>query len=382
MDLRVGEYQTAGQLLSVALREKGWTQRLLSAVLGVDQSTISLILNDKKALDAPLAIAFSEVFGIPAERLLSVQQEYELARARLTMAPDTGRARRAQLLGDLPISEMVSRGWIKVEDVRDTVALEAELVRFFGEELDLPHAAKKSDATGAPTWVQRAWHRRVQRIAGSLQAPRYSPAAVRQAVEKLQDLRASVEGVKKVRDVLTEAGVRFVVVESIGSAKIDGVCSWLNDMTPVIGMTLRHDRIDNFWFVLRHEIEHVLRGHGRRAPVVDLDLASETTKDGAPVAEEERVANDAAADFCVPKEQMDNFIAKKAPYYVERDVLGFAATLRLHPGLVVGQLQHRTRRFDRFRKHLAKVRMVILPEVPADGWGNEFPVDTNTPRVA
>ncbi len=367
MDLKVGEYQTAGQLLSAALREKGWTKRVLAAVVGLDPSTLGRVLSDAKALDAPLAIAFSEVFGIPAERLLTVQQEYELAKARLTMAPDPSRARRAQLLGELPIAEMISRGWIASVDVRDTAAVEAELVAFFGGDPGMSHAAKKTDADGEPTPVQRAWLRVVQRMAEAMPAPRYSgAAAVREAVEKLQSLRRSVEGIGQVGAILAEAGIRFIVVESPTGAKIDGVCFWLNDFAPVIGMTLRHDRLDNFWFVLRHEIEHVLRRHGRHRPVIDVDIEAERTV----VREEERLADSAAADFCVPAGQMDTFMTKKAPYFIERDIVGFASMLKIHPALVVGQIQHRTRRYDRFRKFLPKVREFVIGHVLADGWGN------------
>lgn len=366
MDLKIGEYQTVGQLLSVALRERAWTKRVLAAVVGVDQTTLGRILNDKKPLDAELAIAFSEVFDIPAERLLTVQQEYELAKARLTAQPDPNRAYRARLLGELPIAEMISRGWIAPVDVRDTAAVEAELTAFFGHTIDFPHAAKKTDAETGPTQVQLAWLRVVEQIAETLQVPRYSPAAVREAIEKLQDLRLSVEGIGKVGEILATAGIRFVIVESPSGAKIDGACFWLNDMAPVVGMTLRHDRLDNFWFVLRHEIEHVLRRHGRHHAMIDVDMEA----DRAAIGEEERIADAAAADFCVPADQMDTFMAKKAPYFIERDIAGFAASLRLHPALVVGQIQHRTRRYDRFRKFLPKVRAFVVGGVVADGWGN------------
>jgi PAS domain S-box-containing protein len=54
-------------------------------------------------------------------------------------------------------------------------------------------------------------------------------------------------------------------------AKIDGVCLWLGN-SPVIGMSLQYDRIDHFWFVLRHEGEHVLQKHGQDDPIIDIDV--------------------------------------------------------------------------------------------------------------
>jgi HTH-type transcriptional regulator/antitoxin HigA len=63
--------------------------------------------------------------------------------------------------------------------------------------------------------------------------------------------------------LLLECGVRFILVEKLPQADIDGVCFWLDAKSPVIGMSTRRDKIDNFWFVLRHEIQHVLERHGQ-----------------------------------------------------------------------------------------------------------------------
>jgi HTH-type transcriptional regulator/antitoxin HigA len=71
---------------------------------------------------------------------------------------------------------------------------------------------------------------------------------------------------------------------------------------------------------------------------------------------------------------MDSFLARKAPFFNERDILGVANTLHVHPGLVAGQLQHRTGRYDRFRQHLASIRFAVSPSAMVDGWGDVAPV--------
>jgi HTH-type transcriptional regulator/antitoxin HigA len=163
-------------------------------------------------------------------------------------------------------------------------------------------------------------------------------------------------------------------VESLPSSKIDGVCFWLDDQSPVIGMSLRQDRIDNFWFVLRHELEHVLRGHGKEQIDIDADLNGNRAGFGHDIPEQERQANAAAAEFCVPSKMMNAFIERKAPFFSERDIRALASALKIHPGLVAGQLQHRTGRYDRFRDHLVKVRSVVAPGAAVDGWGDVAPV--------
>lgn len=374
------EHRTPGQLIRELLEQRGWTQRILALVLGVNDATVNLIVAGKRDLTAELALALSDVFGVPAERFMDLQKAYELSRARmLAPASDPARARRAALYGGLPIQEMIKRGWLDANDVRDLPKVEAALAKFFGasspDQIEiLPHAAKRANVAESVTFVQLAWLYRVRQMASDMLVGRYSQTAVRDAIGRLKLLLSAPEEARKAPRILAEAGVRFVIVEPLSGSKIDGVCLWLGDQAPVIGMSLRFDRIDNFWFILRHELEHVLRLHGRATPMVDAELEGDRAGVGPGIPEEERVANEAAADFCIPTKKMDQFVARKAPFFAERDMLGFARTLGVHPGLVAGQLQHRTGRHDRFRSHLVKVRTCVAPSAIVDGWGDVAPV--------
>ena len=374
------DFRTPGQLIESLLGDRGWTKRTLAIVLDVGESTVAKIVGGKQDVGAELALALEEVFGVPAGRFLALQNDYDLARARIVAKPDPGRATRALLYGDLPVAEMIKRGWIDAEGVRDTKKVEAGLMRFFGvnrlEDIEiLPHSAKKTEVNTPPTPAQLAWLYRVKQLAKDMLVRPYSPQAVKAAVAKLRGLTVSPEGVADVPRIMAECGIRFVLVESLPTAKIDGVCFWLNEGSPVIGMSIRFDRIDNFWFVLRHEIEHVLQRHGLSAAMLDAELEKEKAGTGPDVSAEERVANEAAQEFCVPPAQLDAFIARKAPFFSEPDLIGFSRLLKVHPGIVAGQLQRKTGRYDRFRDHLAKVRELISPNAIKDGWGDVAPVE-------
>lgn len=373
------DYKTPGQLLNALLAERGWSQRILAIVLEQDETGINKIVADKRPVSAALAVSLEAVFEVPAERFLDLQQKYDLAKARLVARPDPKRATRAHLFGGLPVSDMIKRQWLNVEDVRDVAKVESELMRFFGassiQEIEiLPHAAKKTNVSEEATPTQLAWLRRVKQIASEMLVAPFTEFGAKRAVGLLKEFTLSAESIRKIPRVLSEAGIRYVIVESLPGAKIDGVCFWLEDTKPVIGMSMRHDRIDNFWFVLRHELEHVIQGHGKNKIVIDAELEGERAGTGPGVADDERIANSAAAEFCVPKKTMDAFIARKAPFFAERDILGVAATLRVHPGLVAGQLQHQTMRYDRFRNHLVKVRSIVAPSALVDGWGDVVPL--------
>jgi HTH-type transcriptional regulator / antitoxin HigA len=372
-------FRTPGQLLEALLQERGWPKRTLAVVLGVSEATVTRLTGDKQPIDARLAVVLEEVFRVPADRFLSLQKEFDLAHARITVQPDPDRATRALLYGDLPVAEMIKREWLVADSVRDTRKVETGLMRFFGvnrlQDIEiLPHAAKKTSINTEVTASQLAWLYRVKQIASQMLAAPYSPQSVRAAIGKLRVLTVSPEAAGKVPRIMAECGIRFVIVETLSAAKTDGVCFWLNNQSPVIGLSLRFDRIDNFWFVLRHELEHVLQLHGRSAAMLDAELEGERAGTGTNVAEEERIANQAAQDFCVPASTLQAFIARKAPFFAERDLIGFARLMKVHPGIVAGQLQHATGRYDRFRNHLAKVREFVLPNAIKDGWGDVAPI--------
>jgi len=179
------------------------------------------------------------------------------------------------------------------------------------------------------------------------------------------------EEARHVPRILMDCGVRYVIVEGLAGAKIDGVCTW-QEGRPIIGMSLRYDRIDNFWFVLRHEIEHVLRRHGHNGPIIDAEVMESANDDL--ISAQEKLANEAAADFCVPRNEMASFIARKEPFFAERDIVGFARRMNVHPGLVVGQIQAHTKKWEFLRKYLVKIREFLLPGAMVDGWGQVAPV--------
>lgn len=362
-----------GSYIKDEMEARGWLQRDLAFILGCPEQAVNMILSGKRGISADMAKALGEAFDVPAEFFANLQQSYDLAQAR---TPDPSVAVRRDMQKTYPVREMIKRGWIELSD---TTMLETQLVRFF--EVDSPtdipymaHAAKKTDDDDVRVRAaQHAWLFRVRQIARSISVPRYSEKALVSALEDLQSLLQQPEDVRHVPRILMECGVRFVLVEKLPNAKIDGVCFWV-DSSPVIGMTTRYDRINNFWFVLRHEIEHVLRMHGRDEAIVDSELEGEGASTSPSLPEEERTANAAAAGFCVPIEKLDSFMARKHPFYYEKDVVAFARLISRHPGLVVGQMQFRMNKYDYLTRYLVKIRHLVLPGSIADGWGQVVPV--------
>jgi len=109
-------------------------------------------------------------------------------------------------------------------------------------------------------------------------------------------------------------------------------------------------------------------GMGSESGMVDLDLDKE---ESTGTADEERIANEAARNFCAPSDRVDGFIRRKKPFFYQKDVIAFARVIERHPGLVIGQLRRKLSRYDYLTKYLYsfKIRPFVVPGAIADGWG-------------
>lgn len=76
--------------------------------------------------------------------------------------------------------------------------------------------------------------------------------------------------------------IHLVCLEPLPRTHLDGAALQLADGTPVIGLTLRYDRVDNFWFCLLHELAHALcplrdracRHRAKKEPAVSGGLST------------------------------------------------------------------------------------------------------------
>lgn len=362
-----------GYYIKEEMEARGWLQRDLAFILGVPEQSINTILSGKRGISPEMALALADAFDMDQDFFANLQQMFDLAHAR---KPDPKVAMRGNMQSQYPVREMARRGWL---EPLSSVPLEEQLVRFFNAPSAdaipyLAHAAKKSryEERDIPP-VELAWLFRVRQIAQAFPSQPYSKSALHEAIRKLETLLVSPEETRHVPKILSECGVRFVVCEKLPNVNVDGVCFWLGH-SPVIGMSTKRDTIDNFWFVLRHEIEHVLNGDGKDDEVIDVLEGDRASTTSVSISEQERIANTAAADFCVPVQKMNSFMARKKPFYYEKDVVAFARIQQRHPGLIVGQMQKRMDRWDYLVRYLVKVRQFVLPNAIADGWGRVAPI--------
>lgn len=369
---RVAEVFPPGEFIKEELEARGWSQLDLAEIMGRHPVQINKIVQGAQAITPETAVQLAKAFGTSAELWLNLENAYQLSR----IEDDTLVSRRARLYDLFPVREMIKRGWIEPSD--NIEVLEKRFCDFFGiESLDetpkLACAARKS-TEGELTHSQTAWLARAYQLARAVSVNLFSDITLKACIEKLKLMRANVEDVRQVPRVLADHGIRLLIIEALPSTKIDGVCFWLDRSSPVISLSLRFDRIDSFWHTLAHELGHVTNRDGQEEPVLDTDLVGEEAQAFADKTETERRADKFACELLVKQDELDKFIARVRPFFYKQKIALFANRINVHPGIVVGQLQHRkVIPFSHNREMLEKVRKIVAPSALTDGWGNAPP---------
>lgn len=359
--------QTTGERIRAELTRRGWTQNDLARIVGRSRPDITNVILGKLGVSPELASRLSVALGGTAKDWLDLDVTRQLSLVPAVV--DDAVSRMAHLYQVAPIKAMERRGWIRETETADE--LEAELLRFFdGTPLDtnptFPATLRKTDPRAPLTFEQRAWILRARQLAKVPPVAPFDAARLEDAARDLRALAAYPDEAHKLTTMLGEYGIRFVVVEPLPGGSIDGASFWLDEQSPVIAVSLRMDRMDWFWHTVAHEFAHI---RNRDDHSLDADLVgAERISDEARDAIERRADADGAA-LLVPPEKLDSFISRVGPLYSKNRLTQFANTIKMHPAIIVGQLQHRGEiPYTHHRDMLVKIRERALAAAICDGW--------------
>jgi HTH-type transcriptional regulator / antitoxin HigA len=363
-----------GRLIALELKARGWDQQTLADVMGVSTTLVSEVVNAKRAITPDTAALLASAFGTDGDLWLGLEARYRssLPKPARTVAAE----RRQKLYAKVPVRAMIRRGWLP--DTKDIDELERRVLDFaelpsLDEEFVIPHAAKTFGPPKPPKPEQGAWLFRARQLARLVTVTRaWRPGRVGELVGELSRLIMSPPALCEVPRILADFGIRFVALERLPGMCMDGATFWLDASKPVIALSFTHDRVDNAVHTLFHEVDHV---EHREASIDENVLSSEDN------AENERRANTFATRTLVPQDKLDDFCARVAPLFSELKIRGFSERIRVHPGIVVGQLHNRAREgrsglpHTHLRRFLVPVRSYMAGEsAMTEGWGRIAPV--------
>ena len=342
-----------GQILSMELEARGWTQSDLAAIMGRPPQALSEIINAKKQVTPETALELAEALGTSAEIWLNLESNYRLHQARKNDSNRGVISRRSRLNELAPVRELRNRGWITPAD--DSIdALEAAVCNFL--RIDTPQetpavaANLRSSQTYTPEQAsQVSWLMRVRQLAEQVQDVTPDIEGLAANLSELLLLSARAEDTLLVPAFLQKYGVILTVVPHLPKSYVDGAAFHLSNI-PVIALSLRYSRIDNFWFTLMHELAHLILKHDD----VYYDVLYGSEGGEQRLQPQETEANAWAADALITPEAYEQFI--RGNKFTGPAIRTFAERIGRHPGIVVGRLQNDGHiRFNQHRGMLQNV---------------------------
>lgn len=327
------------EAIKFRMEQLGLNQQNLVPLIG-SKSKVSEVLNKKRPLTLSMMRSLHENLGIPAEILLQktgadFPQKVPSIKWHL-----------------FPLKEMSKRGWIKPFGKLKDAAEEsmrhfiedccpgAETIEACFRENSGNRINSKTDLYAINAWCMRVMSLTHERpLFRKFNRESFMP----DSLKEIAKLSFFDTGPLLAQEFLEKHGIHLIIERHLPKTYLDGAALVLDDATPVVGLTLRYDRIDNFWFCLLHELAHIILHLGKndhRLFIDDMDVRIPESKQNKSLEEE---ADSLAMESLIPDEIWDSSAAKKNP--IKKNVLALSEELRIHPACIAGRIRFENNNF-------------------------------------
>ena len=341
--------EVASQIYA-ARKRAGLNQKQLAQQVGTTQSVISRLEDaDYGRQSLQMLQRIAEALGEKLEVRFAPQGD------PIATSPDIG----ASSVDDVPIeiiNEIRRRDWIPSSVGEEESANQLRL--FLGPRKSFRYAARQgcSRSQKENQVALECWLQKLEIEAERIDVTRFSASKLKQDIPELVRLSSRDDGPVRAVGWLEERGVRCIFIKQL-SPHLDGAAMVVDDAKPAIGLTLRLDKVDSFWFTLLHEIGHVClyKKEWERNPIVDEDIEQESSD------KVEKQADRFAANSWVSSFKWKEFRSRVGQFIKNEDISCFAKSLGVAPGLVAGRLQRELGRWTHYRGFLGEgtVRDII-----------------------
>ena len=334
-----------GEILKDELDFLAISQRDFSKKIGIKPSQLNEIIKGKRNINADLALLFEKTLKIDAEYWLEVQKNYDLDLAKI----NSKNQKRLEAIAQMELiegyiankylkSQKIITGdpvedIIKVKEVYGVTNLEglaninvsSSFARF------RKSTSVKIDKTNLIAWVKLVQYR-----ANELNVSNFNYEKKDSLISELKNiLYENIDTLIRVKNVLSNYGVKLVYQKKGDKTPVDGISFWSHG-NPAIGMSLRYNKLDNFAFTLFHELGHIFKHllNSNEKEFIDLDPKQEESsyKDST----EEKEANLFAKNNLIKSTSYSRFY--KQNNFNDTSIRRFAKANKVHPCVVKGRI--------------------------------------------
>lgn len=318
------------QAIEFRMEQQRLTRKDLEPYIG-SQSKVSEVLAGKRTLSLQMIRRLNEGLGIPAQALLHPAEDSGAE----TIDEDVYAYEK------FPLKEMCQRGLLD-SDAKDKAR---EQVRAFLQriaQLDVEPALLRAPLHQSGARTMDTYALLIWRAVVVEKAHRNPPLGIYRTgcitptwLRDLAKLSRFERGPQLAQEYLSQHGICLVIEPCFKKTYLDG-CAMLDGDRPIVGLTLRHDRLDNFWFALLHEVVHV-----QKHLTSDCRFIADNLDDKARAGQvQEDEADAGAQNSLIPPELWSTAIVRETHDPEDAKILGDQAGV--HPCIVAGRVRHET----------------------------------------
>jgi HTH-type transcriptional regulator/antitoxin HigA len=326
------------------MEEKGLSSRQLEPFIG-SRARVSEVLSGKRSLSIDMIRSLHEGLGIPYESLM----------ARPSRGGEGGN------ISDDAIRHLNELGFSLDRDeipsfisgsLRNTSPLALH------RKTKTQRAASKTDPGALLLWQAAVLQKSDSiELGRAFDRSKFTKTELRRVAK----LSSKIDGPRHAIAALLELGIAAVIMPPLPRTFLDGAAMVSPKGVPVVGLTLRHDRVDNFWFTLLHELCHLCLHYDvlvdtHVAFVDDMEIRSDDTL--------EQEADALARETLIPTSILDQVVWGADSSY--DDLVTVSTRARVPLAVVAGRWQRDHQNYKKFSRLIDRtsVKASLIPDMP------------------
>lgn len=331
-----------GYYLKELIDAKSMTQEELAKRLQISTKYMSELINGKCNLTDEMVLKLSNVFGTSTTMWLNLNKTYIEKKIEID--------RRKQRDYECDIAKKMDYNfWVDLDLIEPAKKIEdkVKILQNYFKVASLGVLKKKDflvqfgktnkdtkdiNIINTNAWVQTAINMGIKTNVSTFNKNKLK--------SKLSEIRSMTvmepyDFVPRLKSIFSECGIAFILLPNLKNCSINGVVKWIGKEKVILALNDRSEYEYSFWFILFHEIGHVMQ---QRIKMLIINSENKLSEDSELINRLEKQADDFSKNILIPQEEYYDFIQNKD--FKDKEILiEFANKMNLHPGIIVGRLQ-------------------------------------------
>lgn len=348
-----------GYYIAEIIEDMGISQSEFAIRVGTTPKTISTLVNGQVNLSNEIAKKISAMTGTGVEVWLKLQEEYDKKLIEIEREKDIDAQKTIVSVIDysffvkyanLPATRVNGEkitnlcSYLMISDLR--VLQQPDFLVNFRTGIS---TVQPKNIINSRAWLQTAIN-----LSRDIVTEPYNAERLKSYLPELREMTVKdpQEFVPRMKEIFSQCGVAFVLLPHLKNSGVNGAVKWITSDRVVLAMNTRGAYADRFWFTLFHEVKHVLQ---QKVKTTFISGSPDELENKNAALEED--ADRFSSDFLIPPKKLKSW--KPTRFTSDSEIVAFADSIGIHPGIVAGRLQHE-KIISEKRCHKLKQKYVIV----------------------